>query len=97
MELIEKMPNIQGGKGHRRVFSHGQINPELTAIPTHMKSSNRYDLQMIHHIFLLLEVPYRGVSMKSRDHLGVHTHYATLFRLKIIKGWGALTLMRDQF
>jgi len=24
--------------GHRRVFSHGQINPELTAIPSHMKS-----------------------------------------------------------
>jgi len=23
--------------GHRRVFSHGQINPELTAIPGHMK------------------------------------------------------------
>jgi len=23
--------------GHRRVFSHGQINPELTAIPNHMK------------------------------------------------------------
>ena len=32
---------LKGGKGHRRVFSHGQINPELTAIPTHMKSSNR--------------------------------------------------------
>ena len=36
------METVQGGKGHRRVFSHGQINPELTAIPTHMKSSNRW-------------------------------------------------------
>merc|ERR550519_86843 len=27
--------------GHRRVFSHGQINPELTAIPGHMKGQGQ--------------------------------------------------------
>jgi len=32
---------LKGGKGHRRVFSHGQINPEETAIPGHMRTNTR--------------------------------------------------------
>ena len=32
--------------------------------------------------FFCLEVPYRGLSMKNRDHQGVHTHSAIFFSSK---------------